>query len=92
MTANIIGLVFLSVLVSTSQAYGQVTSIGDDKAREQMNRLIEGVRNRVNDAAEAATYILKADRHRHQAGRMVAASRHEEARKRERNFSWRPRS
>ena len=70
----------LIICVSTSRSYGQVLSRADDNQLERMNRLVEEVHKRVNDAAEAATYVVKADEHRRQAEQMSADGQHQKAR------------
>ena len=69
----------LIICVSTSRSYGQVLSRADDNQLERMNRLVEEVHKRVNDAAEAATYVVKADEHRRQAEQMSADGQHQKA-------------
>lgn len=68
--------VMLVVFAALANVYGQA----DDSRHDQMNRLIEGVHNHVNQAAAAAEYVVKADGHLRQAERMAAAGRLKEAR------------
>src|SRR5881409_2116586 len=70
-------VLLLLICVSASLAQGQSVSNPDT---ERINLLIGQVHSRVNDAAQAATYVLNADRHRQTAERMVAAGEREEAR------------
>src|SRR5438132_1485599 len=69
-------ILLLIVLFSASHAYGQA----GEPPREQMNRLLEGVHNRVNEVAKAATYMVDADAHLRQAEQMAAEGRQKEAR------------
>ncbi len=80
--ARVIAISILAgmLLFSAGDGYAQVAPLVDDAQREQMNQLIDRVRNRVNEAAQAATYILEAEQHRHQSDRMAEAGRHDEAR------------
>jgi len=59
----------LIAFVSASQAHGQVLSNADETPHERMNRLVDGVHNRVNE--EAASYVLKVDRHLRKAEQMA---------------------
>jgi soluble lytic murein transglycosylase-like protein len=65
------------VCLFTSFAQGQSVS---NSNTERINLLIEQVHSRVNDAAEAATSVLNADRHRQRSERLMAAGEVEEAR------------
>jgi len=69
MRQKILRLFILTVCLSSSNAYAQI------------DRLVEGVRSRVSDAAEAATVVLEADRHRLEAERMFAAGQYDAARR-----------
>ena len=49
-------------------------------AHAQIDRLVDEVRNRVNDAATAASIVLTAEGHRLEANRLLASGRDDEAR------------
>src|SRR5256885_8558593 len=68
--------VFLCVFIAASNIYGQ----SGETQHEQVNRLLEEVHNRVNEAAVAAEYALNADRHLRRAERLAAAGQIAEAR------------
>ena len=76
MSKMAIRVLLLTIFCAASQAYGQA----GEPQREQMNRLLEGVHTRVNQAAEAAAYVLQADGHLRQAEQMAAAGQHKQAR------------
>jgi soluble lytic murein transglycosylase-like protein len=68
--------VLLCIFIAASTMYGQ----GGETQREQMNRLLDGVHNRVNQAAVATESVLKVDGYLRAVERLAAAGQVAETR------------
>jgi soluble lytic murein transglycosylase-like protein len=74
--SRIASRVLLWVFLAASEMYAQ----GGETQHEQINRLLEGVHSRVNEAAVAAESVLRVDRYLREAERLAAADQIAQAR------------
>jgi soluble lytic murein transglycosylase-like protein len=74
--SRIASRVLSCIFLAACEMYAQ----GGTTQDEQINRLLEGVHSRVNEAALAATSLLSVDRYLREAERLGAAGRRAEAR------------
>src|SRR5437867_8842149 len=73
-------LLMFVLMVCSASLYGQVSPADNSVQRNRMNEAIDSVRDRIDKAAEAANYVVRADEHRREAERLSSAGRRDEAR------------